>query len=77
MNQTVAIFGATGAQGTPVVRAALARGLNVRAVARDVAKISNAHPEAAAFAAHFDDEDSLTQALTGVSAAFVHLPAAQ
>lgn len=74
MNQTVAVFGATGAQGAPVVREALAKGLHVRAVARDTARITAMHPKAAATAATLDDEASLVSALTDVDAAFVHLP---
>ena len=64
MSQIVAIFGATGAQGAPVVHEALAKGMTVRAVARDAAKIGRMHPQAQAVAA----------ALDGVDAAFVHLP---
>jgi len=75
MNQTVAIFGATGAQGAPVVQEALAKGLTVRAVARDVAKISKMHGEAQAYAATLDDVDAIALALEGVDAAFLHLPA--
>ena len=77
MSQTVAIFGATGAQGTPVVREAIAKGLTVRAVARDAAKIQAMHPEAQAVAATLDDEAALIAALDGVEAAFVHLPMPQ
>lgn len=75
MNQTVAIFGATGAQGAPVVQEALNKGLTVRAVARDAAKISEMHNEAQAYAATLDDADALARALEGVDAAFLHLPA--
>lgn len=72
--KTVAIFGATGAQGAPVVREALAKGHTVRAVARDAAKISKLHPEAEAFAADLADEAALVAALEGVDAAFLHFP---
>ncbi|WP_166415995.1 SDR family oxidoreductase [Cochlodiniinecator piscidefendens] len=75
MNHTVAIFGATGAQGAPVVQEALAKGMTVRAVARDEAKIKSMHPQAQAYPAVMDDEEALTQVFTGVDAAFVHLPA--
>lgn len=74
MTKTVSIFGATGAQGAPVVREALARGMAVRAVARDAAKVAQAHPKAQAVAATLDNEASLVAALTGVDAAFLHLP---
>ncbi len=74
MTNTVAIFGATGAQGAPVVNEALAKGLTVRAVARDTNKISAMHPSAQAFSATLDDEDAIFRALQGVDAAFLHLP---
>jgi len=74
MSQTVAIFGATGAQGAPVAREALAKGMSVRAVARDAAKIAPMHPGAQAVAADLNDVDDLTRALEGVDAAFFHLP---
>ncbi|MEP3277978.1 MAG: NmrA family NAD(P)-binding protein [Stappiaceae bacterium] len=74
MTKTVAIFGATGAQGAPVVTQALAQGLNVRAVARDLDKITQLHPSAQEFAATLDDVEAIAQALDGVDAAFFHLP---
>lgn len=74
MTKTVAIFGATGAQGTPVVTEALAKGLSVRAVARDLEKIKVTHPKAEAYAATLSDEDAIAAALEGVDAAFLHLP---
>ena len=77
MTQTVAIFGATGAQGAPVVQEALTQGLTVRAVARDVVKINQMHPKAQAFEATLSDEDAVAEALAGVDAAFVHLPMPQ
>ncbi len=72
--QTVAIFGATGAQGGPVVTQALARGLNVRAIGRDTATIAKLHPEATPMAADLTDENAIAAALEGVDAAFLHLP---
>ncbi|MEM9629994.1 MAG: NmrA family NAD(P)-binding protein [Pseudomonadota bacterium] len=77
MSQTVAVFGATGAQGAPVVRHALESGLKVRAVARDETRIRNLHPEAEAHCATLDDEEALVKALDGVDAAFLHLPMPQ
>lgn len=74
MSKTVAIFGATGAQGAPVVSQALDQGLAVRAVARDAAKISQMHPRAEAVTADLADEDSIAAALSGVDAAFLHFP---
>jgi uncharacterized protein YbjT (DUF2867 family) len=74
MSQTVAIFGATGAQGSPVVREALAKGHTVRAIARDAARTAQMHPDAQPIAASLDDEEALAAALDGVDAAFVHFP---
>lgn len=74
MSKTIAIFGATGAQGIPVVREALAKGHTVRAVARDKAKIASIHPDAIAVEADLADEDSVAKALEGVDAAFLHFP---
>ncbi len=74
MTKTLAIFGATGAQGSAVVREALSQNLNVRAVARDSAKVAQMHPEAAAFSATLEDEIAIAKALDGVDAAFLHLP---
>ncbi len=74
MTKTVAVFGATGAQGAPVVREALARGMTVRAIARDASEITQMHPDAVATAATLDDSEALVAALDGVDAAFLHLP---
>ncbi|WP_415400883.1 SDR family oxidoreductase [Tateyamaria sp. SN3-11] len=73
-SKTVAIFGATGAQGAPVVKEALSKGHTVRAVARDAAKIAVLHPNAVAVAADLSDEDAVAEALRGVDAAFLHFP---
>jgi uncharacterized protein YbjT (DUF2867 family) len=74
MNRKVVIFGATGAQGAPVVREALAEGMTVRAVARDAARVAAMHPEAEAHGADLSDAEALRGAMSGVDAAFVHLP---
>ncbi len=74
MAKTVAIFGATGSQGAPVVNEALSRGMHVRAVARDANRIAKMHPHAEAFAANLGDEEAITAAFSDVDAAFVHLP---
>ncbi|VAW14649.1 hypothetical protein MNBD_ALPHA11-250 [hydrothermal vent metagenome] len=74
MTKTLAIFGATGAQGSAVVREALSQKLSVRAVARDVEKIAKMHPGASAFGATLEDEAAIAKALDGVDAAFFHLP---
>jgi len=73
--KTVAVFGATGAQGAPVVKEALAKGYAVRAIARDEQKIRNMHPAARAVSADLADEAALITALEGVDAAFLHFPA--
>ncbi|MBO6637653.1 MAG: NmrA family NAD(P)-binding protein [Roseitalea sp.] len=74
MTQTVAVFGATGAQGAPVVAQARARGMTVRAVARDKKRVSQMHPDAKPFTAALGDKDAIATALDGVDAAFLHLP---
>lgn len=74
MTKTVAVFGATGAQGAPVVREVLARGMTVRAVARNESDVAKLHPGAVATTATLDDPDTLAAALDGVDAAFLHLP---
>jgi len=75
MTKTLAIFGATGAQGSAVVREALSQKLDVRAaVARDAEKIAKMHPGASAFAATLEDEAAIAKALDGADAAFLHLP---
>ena len=75
--KTVAIFGATGAQGAPVVQQALAAGHTVRAIARSADKIRATHSDAIAVAADLADEDALVAALKGVDAAFLHFPMPQ
>jgi len=75
MTKEVAVFGATGAQGAPVVEEALKAGLKVRAVARNTASVAARHPAAQPVAATFDEPEALVAALSGVDAAFVHLPA--
>lgn len=77
MTQTVAIFGATGAQGAPVVEHAIERGMTVRAVGRDSKRVAERHPGADPFAASLDDEAAIVAALDGVDAAFLHLPIPQ
>lgn len=74
MTKTVSIFGATGAQGAPVVKEALAQGHTVRAVARNAKKIEKLHPGAIAVEADLADEAAVMAALDGVDAAFLHFP---
>lgn len=73
-SKTIAVFGATGAQGAPVVVEGLAKGMNVRAIGRNAEKIKEMHPAAVAFEASLDNETALIKALDGVDAAFLHLP---
>lgn len=74
MSKTVSVFGATGAQGAPVVREAIASGFHTRAVARNLNKVRELHPEADPVAASLDNADEIAQALEGADAAFLHLP---
>ena len=74
MKRTVAIFGATGAQGASVVKEALKQGMIVRAVARNADRVAEMLPEAEAFPATLDDAHSIAAALKGVDAAFLHFP---
>lgn len=69
-NKTIAVFGATGAQGGSVVRY-LKENTNytVRALTRNPAKYTGLADEAVA--ANLDDEKSLNDALKGVYGAFV------
>ena len=72
MAHTIAVFGATGAQGSPVVEQALAQGMTVRAIGRDTTQIANTHPAAEPVSASLDDPNALAIALRGVDAAFLH-----
>jgi NAD(P)H dehydrogenase (quinone) len=84
MSPPFVIFGATGAQGNAVVRAAVHQGLPVRAVAgsaKNLVALSNSMGSVTTplqtMAAQLDDVISLRSALLGAAAAFVHLPIAQ
>lgn len=72
--KTVAIFGASGAQGAPVAAQALQAGYEVRAIARNADKVKELHPNATAISADLADEAALISALTDVDAAFLHFP---
>lgn len=69
------VFGATGTQGHPVVDAALAAGLKVRAATRDVAaaeeKLSS---RVEIVPADLNDAEATAAAMDGVDAVFFHLP---
>lgn len=71
----LAVFGATGTQGHPVVEAALEGGLEVRAVSRDAADAAEKLSERVdVFEADLLDRDSVVAALEGMDAVFFHLP---
>ncbi|OUS05394.1 NAD(P)-dependent oxidoreductase [Rhodobacterales bacterium 52_120_T64] len=72
----IVVFGATGTIGTPLVTALLAKGVTVRAVTSDPAKLAGLKAlgcEAAL--ASFDDPDALAQACKGATKAFLVTPA--
>jgi uncharacterized protein YbjT (DUF2867 family) len=73
MSLTIAVAGATGAQGGATARALLAQGHQVRALTRDVhspAAVELVALGAEPRAADFDDPDSLHAALAGADALF-------
>ncbi|MGD1839733.1 MAG: SDR family oxidoreductase [Thermonemataceae bacterium] len=71
----VSIFGATGQQGSAVVREALKKGYTVKAVARNKHKIYDVYgSQVEAIEADFNDAQSLKYAIDGQDAAFIHLP---
>lgn len=72
---SLVIFGATGTQGHPVVDAALAAGLAVRAVSRDAAGAEESlSSRAEVHEADLLDADAVEQAMAGMDAAFFYLP---
>ncbi len=71
----VAVFGATGVQGHPVLDAALEAGHQVRAVSRDPDSAEERLPgRVEKVYGDYADRDSLVDALDGVEALFFHLP---
>ena len=83
MSELLTVFGATGAQGLPVVQQAKLNGLRIRAVSRSVEGAAhNAAPAPSSPSVHeraaadFNDPASLMRALEGAAGAFVHLPIA-
>jgi len=68
----LALTGATGFVGSHVLRAALRRGWKVRALVRDPARLTTAHPELAVITGDLDDRDALRHLLEGADAA-IHL----
>ncbi|MBA2678757.1 MAG: NmrA family NAD(P)-binding protein [Ktedonobacteraceae bacterium] len=73
--KSIAVFGATGAQGGPVAHALLDAGRPVRAIARTEAHLQPlAERGAQVFATDLTDTEALKRALDGVAGAFVQLP---
>lgn len=74
-SRPIAVFGATGAQGGPVVNALLDRGCSVRAIAKTPERLVALQNRGVGIgAADLDDPVALREALDGVGAAFIHLP---
>lgn len=75
----VAVAGATGTVGAPVVRALLTQGMQVRVVVRDPGKarclLGDAGPGLEIVAAPFDDGEAMRRAFEKVEAAFTALGA--
>lgn len=72
---SLVVFGATGTQGHPVVDAALAQGLRVRAVSRDLAKAEEQLSDRAElFEADLLEAAEVADALSGMDGAFFYLP---
>jgi len=76
MNFKVAVFNANSAQAAPVVNEAAKKGYSVRALVRNTATASpHQQPQNVEFQnADLLDENQVTDALTGVDAAFLHFP---
>ncbi|MEM7735877.1 MAG: NmrA family NAD(P)-binding protein [Deinococcota bacterium] len=75
MSKPIAVFGATGAQGGPVVEALPEANHPVRAIGHTESKLQGlAKKGAETVALDLADVDALTKALQGVGGAFVHLP---
>jgi uncharacterized protein YbjT (DUF2867 family) len=73
--KSVLVFGATGTQGHPVVDAALAAGLTVRAATRDpdlaAEKLSS---QVEVVTADLNDAEDIVDAMKGMDGVFFHLP---
>jgi uncharacterized protein YbjT (DUF2867 family) len=77
MTSLITMFGATGAQGSPVVEQLLALGYEVRAVAREASRVhSRFGSRVHAVAADLSDAHQVASALEGAQGAFAHLPIA-
>lgn len=74
-HRPIAVLGATGAQGAPVVKALLAAGTPVRALARTPAKLAALQARGVDVRpVDLADPGALTDALREVSGVFAHLP---
>jgi len=73
MTKTVAIFNANSAQAAPFVDEAIAQGLNVRAITRSSSSKSDTE-NVVHYTADLLNKDQVVAALTGIDAAFLHLP---
>ncbi len=72
----IVVFGATGTIGTPLVTELLAKGVQVRAVTSDPAKVDALQKQGCeAVVTGFDDPDALAQACAGAQKAFLVTPA--
>lgn len=69
----VLVFGATGAQGGPVVERLLRDGFAVRGAARTL-PVGNPRPRYETVTVDLDDQAGTTAAATGTDAIFLHLP---
>jgi uncharacterized protein YbjT (DUF2867 family) len=77
MTGLITVFGATGAQGAPVVEQLLAVGYQIRAVAREASRVHvRFGSRVQAVAADLSDAAQVASALQGVQGAFAHLPIA-
>lgn len=68
----LAVFGATGVQGSPIVRHARAAGFRVRALVRDPSRLATAVDDVVI--GDIDDRESVRRLLEGATAASVHIP---
>lgn len=73
MSQTVlAVFGATGVQGAPIVHHARAAGFRVRALVRDPSRLAS--PVDDVVVGDIDQRESVRRVFEGANAASVHFP---
>ena len=74
----ILITGATGNNGTEIIKGLSSRGKSVRAMVRNMPEQENTVPQHVEYAAaDFDDESSLRKALAGVDRAFLVTPSSE